>query len=53
MEEGEKYSGRSLLVVLKNYKEDKQKSIIIYSGQYFDVFSFVSLFSYMLVAPQK
>ena len=41
MDEGEKYSGKSLPVVLKNYKEEKQKSVIIYSGQYFGVFSFI------------
>jgi hypothetical protein len=41
LEEGSKYSGKSLPVVIKNYKEDKQKSIIIYSGQYFGVFSFI------------
>lgn len=41
MEEGKKYSGKSLPVVLKNYKEEKQKSVIIYTGQYFGVFSFI------------
>lgn len=41
MKEGSKYSGKSLLMVIKNYKEDKQKSVIIYSGQYFGVFSFI------------
>ena len=41
MEEGSKYSGKSLPIVIKNYKADKQKSVIIYSGQYFGVFSFV------------
>ncbi|WP_039656773.1 transposase [Clostridium tyrobutyricum] len=41
MEEGNKYSGKSLPVVLKNYKSDKQKSVIVYSGQYFGVFPFI------------
>lgn len=41
LEEGSKYSGKSLPVLIKNYKEDKQKSVIVYSGQYFGVFSFV------------
>jgi len=41
MEEGSKYSGKSLPLIIKNYKEDKQKSVIIYSGQYFGVFSFI------------
>ena len=41
MKEGSKYSGKSLPMVIKNYKADKQKSVIIYSGQYFGVFSFI------------
>ncbi|WP_123052936.1 hypothetical protein [Clostridium sp. JN-1] len=41
MEEGRNFSGKSLPVVLKNYKEDKQKSVIIYPDQYFGVFSFI------------
>ncbi|KZL89837.1 hypothetical protein CLMAG_48470 [Clostridium magnum DSM 2767] len=39
MEEGSKCLVKSLPVIIKNYKENKQKSIIIYSGQYFGVFS--------------
>jgi hypothetical protein len=41
MEEGSKFLGKSLPVVIKNYKEDTQKYVIIYSGQYFGVFSFI------------
>lgn len=41
MEEGRKFSKKSLPVVLKNYKEDKQKSVIIYTGQYFAIFTFI------------
>lgn len=41
LEEGSKYSGKSIPVVIKNYKEDKQKFVIIYSSQYFGVFSFI------------
>jgi hypothetical protein len=44
MEERSKYSGKSRPVVIKNYKEDKQKSVIIYSGQYFPL---LNLFSCM------
>lgn len=41
MEEGRKYSKKSLPVAAKKYNEKKPKSIIIYAGQYFDVFSFL------------
>lgn len=41
IEQGSRYSSKSLPVVVKNYKLDKQKSVIIYSGQYFGVFSFI------------
>ncbi|WAG59317.1 hypothetical protein LL038_16945 [Clostridium estertheticum] len=27
--------------MLKNYKEKKTKSVIIYIGQYFDIFTFI------------
>jgi len=40
-EEGTEYIGKSLPVVVKNYKSDRQKSIIIYSGQYFGIFTFI------------
>jgi hypothetical protein len=40
-QEGSKFSGKSLPVVIKNYKEDKQKSVIIYSGKFFGIFSFI------------
>lgn len=53
MEDGSKYSGKSLSVIIKNYKEDKQKSVIIYSGQYFGVFSFIEFIQLYAGAPQK
>ena len=37
----EKYSGKSLPVVVKNYKETRPKSVIIYVGQYFGIFPFL------------
>lgn len=41
-EKGSKYSKKSLPVVLKNYKEKKKsKSVVIYSGQYFGIFTFL------------
>ncbi|WP_147566846.1 transposase [Clostridium tyrobutyricum] len=44
MEEGNRYSGKSMSVVIKNYKSDKQKFIIVYSGQYFGVFPFIEFY---------
>ncbi|CDL92077.1 hypothetical protein CTDIVETGP_2147 [Clostridium tyrobutyricum DIVETGP] len=41
MEEGNRYSGKSMPAVIKNYKSDRQKSVIVYSGQYFGVFPFI------------
>lgn len=41
IDEGQKYRGKSLPIVLKNYKEKKTQSVIIYAGQYFGVFPFL------------
>ena len=41
LDEGKKYAGKSLPVVVKNYKETKPKSVIIYVGQYFGIFPFL------------
>ena len=41
LDEGKKYSGKSLPVVVKNYKETRPKSVIIYVGQYFGIFPFL------------
>lgn len=41
MEEGRKYSKKSLPVAIKKYTEKKPKSVIIYAGQFFGVFSFL------------
>lgn len=40
-EEGSKYSGKSLPVILKNYKSDGDKKIVIYIGENFGLFTFV------------
>ncbi|GHT62371.1 hypothetical protein FACS1894109_21210 [Spirochaetia bacterium] len=45
-EEGRKYSGKSLPVILKNWKYEAQKenypkSVIVYAGAYFGIFPFV------------
>lgn len=53
MEEGSKYSGKSLPMVLKNYKADKQKSVILYSGQYFGVFSFIEFIQLYASCPEE
>lgn len=41
MEEGKAYTGKSLLVIIKNYKETRTKSVVIYFGQYFGIFPFL------------
>nr|OZC19698.1 transposase DDE domain protein [Sporomusa acidovorans DSM 3132] len=41
IDEGRKYRGKSLPVVLKNYKSKKAPAVIIYVGQYFGIFPFL------------
>lgn len=53
MEEGSKFSGKSLPVVIKNYKEEKQKSVIIYSGQYFGIFPFIEFIQLYASCPSE
>lgn len=41
LEEGKAYAGKFLPVVVKNYKETRPKTVIIYVGQYFGIFPFL------------
>ena len=41
MEEGRAFIGKSLPVVMKNYKVTRPKQVVIYSGQYFGIFPFL------------
>lgn len=41
LDEGRGYAGKSLPVVVKNYKETRPKTVIIYVGQYFGIFPFL------------
>lgn len=41
MDEGKAYAGKSLPVVVKNYKETRPKAVLIYVGQYFGIFPFL------------
>lgn len=41
LEEGQAYIGKSLPVVVKNYKETKPNAVVIYVGQFFGIFSFL------------
>lgn len=41
LEEGKSYMGKSLPVIVKNYKETRPKAVIIYVGQYFGIFPFL------------
>lgn len=41
IEEGQKYQGRSLPVAAKKYVVEGPKTVVIYVGQYFAIFSFL------------
>lgn len=41
LEAGKAYAGKSLPVVVKNYKETRTKTVVIYAGQYFGIFPFL------------
>lgn len=41
LDEGKPYVGKSLPVVVKNYKETRPKMVIIYVGQHFGIFPFL------------
>ena len=41
LEEGRAYAGKSLPSVVKNYKETRPKTVIVYAGQYFGIFPFL------------
>jgi len=41
LEEGQVYTGKSLPVVAKNYKETKPQEVVVYVGQYFGIFPFL------------
>lgn len=53
LDEGRKFSKKSLPVILKNYKEDKPKSVIIYTGQYFGVFAFLEFIQLYASCDEK
>ena len=40
LDEGKRYSEKSSPAVVKNYKETRPKTVIIYVGQYFGIFPF-------------
>ena len=46
LNEGKAYVGKSLPVVVKNYKETRPKSVILYVGQYFAVFPFLEFLQF-------
>ena len=53
MEEGSKYIGKSLPVAAKNYRSDKPKDVIIYSGQYFGIFTFLEFIQLYAGCPPE
>lgn len=46
LDEGKRYSGKSLPIVVKNYKETRPKSVILYVGQYFGIFPFLEFLQF-------
>ena len=54
MEEGEEYIGKSLPVILKNYKQkSKNQRFIIYVDKYYGIFNFSDIFEIYGNAKQK
>jgi hypothetical protein len=56
-DEGEKYSGKSLPVILKNYnfqkrREQKPRPLIIFAGPYFGIFPFLEFITLYASLPQ-
>lgn len=46
LDEGNAYVGKSLSVIVKNYKETRPKSVIIYVGQHFGIFPFLEFLQF-------
>ena len=53
MEEGSKYIGKFLPVAAKNYRSDKPKDVIIYSRQYFGIFTFLEFIQLYAGCPPE
>lgn len=53
LDEGQKYIGKSLPIVLKNYKEVKVKSVVIYAGQSFGIFPFLEFIQLYAGCPPE
>ena len=41
VEQGQKYQGKSLPILAKNYSSEKPKEVVVYAGQSFGIFSFL------------
>lgn len=53
LEEGQAYIGKSLPVVVKNYKETKPNAVVIYVGQFFGIFPFLEFLRLSAECPLK
>lgn len=53
LEEGQAYIGKSLPVVVKNYKETKPNAVVIYVGQFFGIFPFLEFLRLYAECPLK
>ena len=46
LDAGKNHVGKSLPIVVKNYKETRTKAVMIYVGQYFDIFPFLEFLQF-------
>lgn len=53
LEEGQAYIGKSLPVVVKNHKETKPNTVVIYVGQFFGIFPFLEFLRLYAECPLK
>lgn len=53
LEEGQAYIGKSLPVVVKNYKETKPNAVVIYVGQFFGIFPFLEFLRLYAECPEE
>ena len=51
LEQGQKYQGKSLPILAKNYSSEKPKEVLVYAGQYFGIFSFLEFLQLYAECP--
>ena len=51
VEQGQKYQGKSLPILAKNYSSEKTKEVLVYAEQYFGIFSFLEFLQLYAECP--